>query len=266
MTKSPLVTVVTPSLNQAEFIEDCLTSVMNQEDPVEHIVVDGGSTDGTLDILERYEKKYSLQWISEPDDGQAHALNKGITRANGKWIGWQNADDYYLEGTFETLRKAIETCNSAEFIYGNMKVVDEKGQEIDRRYMTTSSKFSHKHWSLFARNSSAFFTKSLYEQIGGFKEDLYYTMDADFFWKVLQENPTKLYVSNFLSAFRKHEEAKTAGELDDDHKKERDKIYELNRIEGRLPKNLLSSAGKLIKFSHLVRNKQWDALRWNLKY
>ncbi len=94
----PKISIVTPSYNSAEFIEDCIQSVLKQNYPnFEHIIIDGGSTDGTVEILKKYPH---LKWISEPDEGQSDALNKGFKKAEGDIIGWLNSDDVYLPGTF----------------------------------------------------------------------------------------------------------------------------------------------------------------------
>jgi glycosyltransferase involved in cell wall biosynthesis len=94
----PLVSIVTPSYNQGRFIEATLLSVRNQDYPnIEHLVIDGGSSDNTVEILEKYEKVYNLKWISEPDKGQSDAVNKGFERARGLIIGWLNSDDIYID-------------------------------------------------------------------------------------------------------------------------------------------------------------------------
>ena len=94
----PLVSIVTPSYNQGKFIEDTILSVKNQSYPnIEHIVVDAGSTDGTLKILRKYEKEYNLKWVSEPDEGQSDAVNKGFEMAKGEIVDWINSDDVYFD-------------------------------------------------------------------------------------------------------------------------------------------------------------------------
>src|SRR3989338_5413748 len=107
MTPRPLVSIVTASYNQAQFIEETLRSVREQDYPnLEHIVIDGASTDGTVDVLRRYEGTYNMRWISEPDRGHADALCKGFRQATGDILAWLNSDDVYFPGAVTT---AVET-------------------------------------------------------------------------------------------------------------------------------------------------------------
>jgi len=103
---TPKITIVTPSFNQGNFIDENIQSVLTQNYPnFEHIIIDGGSIDGTVDILKKYSH---LKWVSEPDRGQASALNKGFRMATGDVIGWLNSDDSYLPGTFEVVARAFD--------------------------------------------------------------------------------------------------------------------------------------------------------------
>ena len=133
----PLVSIVTPSFNQGRFIEDTILSVKNQDYPnIEHIVVDGGSTDNTLEILRKYENEYNLRWISEPDKGQSDAINKGFEMAKGVIIGWLNSDDvYFYEEVISYIVNQFKTLQDVDVIYGDDVFIDEDGTILGVRRM-----------------------------------------------------------------------------------------------------------------------------------
>lgn len=123
----PFVSIITPSYNQGQFIEATLLSVKNQDYPnIEHLVIDGGSSDNTLGILKKYEKEYNLKWISEPDKGQADALNKGLERASGQIIGWLNSDDVYLDRqVIAYIVTKFKELNDIDVIYGDGVMINQ---------------------------------------------------------------------------------------------------------------------------------------------
>jgi len=122
MEPQPLVSIVTPSYNQGQFIEDTLLSVKNQAYPnLEHIVIDGGSQDSTVQTLKRYQGEYNMLWVSEADQGHAHAVNKGFDQAAGKIIGWVNSDDaYFLSSTVEKVVRHFQSHPEIDIIYGDI--------------------------------------------------------------------------------------------------------------------------------------------------
>jgi len=129
--QQPLVSIVTPSYNQGQFIEDTILSVKNQDySNIEHIIVDGGSTDNTLEILKEYENSYNLRWVSEPDNGQADAINKGFDMAKGEIIGWLNSDDTYFSS--HVLTKVVEKFRQTEakIVFGNDVLINQEQKEL----------------------------------------------------------------------------------------------------------------------------------------
>lgn len=256
------LSIITPSYNQVEFIEDCIWSVKDQAfDDVEHIVVDGGSTDGTVEILERYENDYDLKWVSEPDEGQSNAVNKGIRMAKGDWIGWQNSDDFYLEGAFETFNDTRQKYSNADVIYGDVVVVDADGQYLRQLYQTRPSKFVHRYWSLFARNQATFLASEVFEKIGYLDENLSYAMDEDLFWRVLKADLELENVQEPLGAFRVQAEGKTKQRQADAWSDERRVIYDRTALSRILPRRILGFFGKAMKGLHLALDRRWNAFR-----
>lgn len=126
-----LVSIITPSFNQAEYLEQTILSVLNQDHPrIEHIVIDGASTDGSVEIIKRYENKLAY-WVSEKDNGQADAINKGFARAKGDVIAWLNSDDFYLAGAVSAAVKIFNENPEVVLVYGNMLAVDERGKTFN---------------------------------------------------------------------------------------------------------------------------------------
>lgn len=261
----PNITVITPSYNQAEFLEENIQSVKEQDYPgVEHIVVDGGSTDGTLEILQKYENRYNLRWISESDRGQSHALNKGLELATGNWIGWQNSDDFYLPGAFEALVDTVQSHRDSKLVYGDLLIVDKSGKEIDRKYCIPPSRLVQRYWSIYTSNQCTFFHRSIFDHLGGFDEDYTYTMDNDLFWRIAQEDYNYAMIHKFIGAIRMHLETKTAGHPNVDIEKRREirKIYGTTWYENLISGYLLRNMAKILKGLYLLRCGRMDALKW----
>jgi glycosyltransferase involved in cell wall biosynthesis len=264
----PKLSIITCSYNQAEFIGETLQSVMHQSyENFEHIVVDGNSDDGTVEILEKYESKYNLRWISEPDRGQSHALNKGIEMATGDWIGFQMSDDYYLPDAFETIVNAIQRHPNAETIYGDVINVDADGNEINRTFNIPPSRFIQRYWSLYAHLQSMFFHADVFNRVGTFGEEFEYTMDGDLFWRLLDADIKQVHIPVFISSFRNHKDAKTPSTPPEEKQHEWDAIYgdyetPLSRY---LSRSHLETAAKVAKALLLLRIGRFKAFQYNLK-
>jgi len=172
------ISIITPSLNSSRYIEEAIVSVLQQGyDYTEHIIVDGGSTDGTIDILKKYPH---LKWVSEPDSGQPNAMNKGFGMSTGDIIGYLNADDYYLPGAFHAVLPWFEKGSS--FVVGKVNVLMDDGSS-----WINDARVSHtdmlKHWEpeAFCVNSSGYFYKrEVQEKAGGFNENNRFAMDLEF--------------------------------------------------------------------------------------
>jgi len=206
----PLISVVTPSLNQGAYIEENIKSVLNQNYPnFEHIIIDGGSIDVTIDILKKYSH---LIWVSEKDSGQSEAINKGFKRANGEIIGWLNSDDCYESGAFFTAVKELNKAHGKYVVSGNCSVVDEKGKRIGY----CRGRFSNhndliKYWDrdYTIPQPSVFFYKDILHEIGYLDETLNYAMDYEF-WLRISKRYKIYYIARPLATIRVHSRAKSS--------------------------------------------------------
>lgn len=209
------ISIITPSFNQAEFLERTIKSVSDQETTCsfEHIVVDGGSTDGTLDILNAYSER--IRWVSEKDKGQADAINKGIRLAKGEIIGWLNSDDLYLPGTFQKVAHYFDINPDEAWLYGQCNIIDEYDHEI-RKWITrhknrSGSKFSfHKLLTEnYISQPAVFFRKYILNHTGYLDTGLHYAMDYDL-WLRFSDLSAPIVVNDYLASFRMHGSSKSS--------------------------------------------------------
>ena len=207
---SPLVTIVTPSLDQASFLEETISSVRDQDYPcLEHIVIDGGSTDGSLEIIGRHPQ---LRWVSEPDRGQADAVNKGFAMARGKIFGWLNADDLYLPGAVAAAVEALR-ATGVGLVYGGWQQIDEGGAVLcDVPPRAWDHDILRAGQNTIAQ-PAAFFTREAFEAVGGLDPRYHYAMDYDLWLKIAARFEVRA-LEQTLAAFRYHGDSKTVSEAD----------------------------------------------------
>jgi glycosyltransferase involved in cell wall biosynthesis len=204
VTDLPTITVVTPSFNAAATIDETLRSVREQDYPhVEHVVVDGGSTDGTVDILDR---AVGVRYVSEPDRGLSDAMNKGIAMASGSIVGWLNADDVYLPGALRAVAEAFAGRPDAEWATGPCLIIDGAGHEI-RRGATAYKNFLLRRYSHslyltqnFISAPATFARREAYRR-HPFSEDYAMSMDYDVFLQLAQESDP-IVLDRSLACFR----------------------------------------------------------------
>ena len=202
----PLVSVVTPSFNQARYLEQTLRSVLEQEHPrIEYIVVDGASQDGSVDIIRNHEGKLAY-WVSEKDSGQAEAINKGLARANGEIVAWLNSDDYYLPGAVSSAVKAFELNPDAALVYGDMLAVDENGRTTN---LMKYGQFSLPDLLCFQiiGQPSVFFRRDALEKAGLLDTTFHFLLDHHLWIRIAQQGRI-MHVPQVWSAARYHAEAK----------------------------------------------------------
>lgn len=206
----PLVSIITPSLNQGKFIEETIKSVLSQDYPnIEYIVMDGGSTDNTVEILWKYSDK--IKWMSEPDEGQADAVNKGFKMAKGKILGWLNSDDTYNPGAISMAVEHFLEIPKLIMIYGDANFVDTEGNIIGR-YRTEPFNLQRLADVCFICQPTVFLRREVIEEIGMLDTNLHTCMDYDYWIRIGKiYNISKIsYLKGMVLAnSRKHDETKT---------------------------------------------------------
>ncbi|MDX2003535.1 MAG: glycosyltransferase family 2 protein [Chitinophagales bacterium] len=201
----PKISVITPSYNQGQYIEQTILSVVNQDYPnLEYIIIDGGSTDNTLEIIRRYEQKISY-WVSEKDEGQSDAINKGLMKATGEIVVWLNSDDYYEPGALNWVGDAFVKNPEAGVVIGNVNNMTPAG----------SKQLYQNHFELFdflkrvsIHQPGVFWKKELCEVYGYLDKSFYYLMDHEL-WVRIFFNTQIVHIEKALVNFRIHDQAKT---------------------------------------------------------
>lgn len=209
MSDFPKITVVTPSFNQAEFLERTIRSVLDQNYPnLEYIIIDGGSTDGSVDIIRRYEDRLAY-WISERDNGQTEAINKGLKRATGEWVGWQNSDDVYYPGAFNELAMLAKRNPAAGLIIGDMMLIDERDHPLRDLHYIKPSYQAMLAEGMILTNQSAFWRRDVHAAIGYLDETLHCSFDYEWFLR-LTEHVEGEHIGHIWGALRLHGATKTS--------------------------------------------------------
>lgn len=212
-----MISIVTPVYNGKRFIESCIQVVINQNcSEIEHIIVDGGSVDGTVEIIKQYAEKYPhIRWISEADRGQSDALNKGISLARGKIFTTLNVDDYYETNVLNRVLEIFHALPEPSLLVGNCNVWDETGQ---LKFVNKPKKLKLSDLLLgfkanqFPVNPSAYFYHtSLHEKIGHFKVEEQYAMDLDLLLRAVQAS-TVVYIDEIWGNFQMFEGTKTVND------------------------------------------------------
>jgi glycosyltransferase involved in cell wall biosynthesis len=207
--------VVTPSYNQGRFLEEALRSVAEQQYPaVEHLVVDGGSADQSVQILKEYSGRPGwkhLRWISEPDRGQSDALNKGFRMATGDIVGWLNSDDRYASGCFQKVAEVFAAKPEVELLYGDYNWMDEFGRIIKiRREIDFNSFVLFYNRICFIQSSAALFLRRGIFEAGHFLDERYhYAMDYEFYLRLATNGIRFEHIREVLGSFRWHASSKS---------------------------------------------------------
>jgi glycosyltransferase involved in cell wall biosynthesis len=204
----PKISIVTPSYNQAQFLERTILSVLNQNYPnLEYIIIDGGSTDGSVEIIKKYEK-YLSYWVSEKDRGQSHALNKGFEKANGKIFAYLNSDDLYLPNVLKIISKYFNQ-NEWDIIYGHSYVIDAS-DNINNLSVALPFRLKEYFFGVFPiPQQSSFWKPEVFYKTKGFNIENHTCMDGEFYVKAATLGFKFKPINYILSCFRIHKDSIT---------------------------------------------------------
>ncbi|MGI6494570.1 MAG: glycosyltransferase family 2 protein [Kiritimatiellia bacterium] len=262
MTAPPLFSIVVPSLNPGRFLPQALDSLLAQKaSDLEILVVDGGSRDGSAELLQRYAPQLAW-WCSEPDAGQSDALAKGFSHASGRYLSWLNADDILLPGMLDAARRAIRS-DAPEWIVANQAYIDSEGRVLRCIQGERWHDFLYRRAMPHAYGPSSFFTRELYRRAGGIDVSLAYAMDHDLWLAFLRAGARHRRLRRYGWAFRRHEASKTQG---GDEKRRAAEMEEFRRIGDKHGLRATASGVALQRLWRLLDGALlrggWDTLRF----
>jgi glycosyltransferase involved in cell wall biosynthesis len=203
-----LVSIVTPSYNHARYLEETIRSVVSQDYPhIEYLIVDGASTDGTVDLIRKYEDRLAW-WVSEKDRGQTDAINKGFARANGEILAWINSDDTYEPGAVSAAVKYLQDHPKVGMVYGDCNFINEAGEVIGKFHAAQTNYRLLRQGYVHIPQQTMFFRAELWREVGPLDPSFYFAMDYDLWTRIARRTEIE-YVRQTWANFRLHRSGKT---------------------------------------------------------
>lgn len=221
----PKISIVTPTFNQGAFIEQTIESVLTQDYPnLEYIIIDGGSSDNTIEIIKRYENRLKY-WVSEKDRGQAHAINKGLAHCTGEIFNWLNSDDYLADGVLFEIAELFQNEN-ADLVAGNIEYFGDDSENVigENKNLSADGLMSWKKAVRF-NQPGVWMRRNLLKASGGIREDYHYCFDRELLVRYLYRFPKVVYTPSVFVNFRLHPESKTVS-FHDRFAKEGDRLID----------------------------------------
>lgn len=212
--KLPRITIVTPSFNQADYLPETIESILNQGYPnLEYMIIDGGSTDGSVDIIKKYERHLAY-WVSEKDSGQSEAINKGLCQATGDLFNWINSDDVLFPGALRRIAETFMEHPEADLVVGSNARCDAGGRIIRVSVPPTRLAMSPRNWATYIGQQSAFVRMQTLRRVGGVRKDLHYIMDTELYHRVFLSGGCYVRADGLVGVIREHADAKGLAQAD----------------------------------------------------
>lgn len=206
----PKITIVTPSYNQGQYLEETIRSVLLQNYPnLEYMIIDGGSTDNSVDIIKKYEP-WLTYWVSEKDNGQSEAINKGFQRATGDIIAWINSDDRYVEGAFSIIETFLSSHPEVDMVYGDAEIIDTDGNFLSHRKEIAFDR-TMGLWigfGILIPQPTVFWRRNIFQSVGYLNEKLHYALDNEYWIRVSEHHQIE-HIPHLLAQARYHPSSKT---------------------------------------------------------
>jgi len=205
----PLVSIITPSFNQAHFLEATIQSVLEQDYPnIEYIIIDGGSTDNSVEVIKKYEGRLAV-WVSEPDKGQTDAINKGFARAKGEILAWINSDDTYQPGAVSEAVKFLGENPEAAMVYADCNYIDEQGRVIGKFASRQTDYARLRRGYAHIPQQTMFFRAKYWKELGPLDPSFYFAMDYELWVRLARHAPLMYLPGHTWANFRMHTSSKT---------------------------------------------------------
>ncbi|MDH5716426.1 MAG: glycosyltransferase [Spirochaetia bacterium] len=252
----PKITVVTPSFNQGDFLRETIESVLNQNYPnLEYFIIDGGSTDNSVEIIKQYEDKIDW-WVSEKDKGQSDAIRKGFERATGQLLAWLNSDDVYFPNALIKIGEAYMKNSNAAIFAGGLAVGEIKDGPIKKCSLPSKvPKFFYKYGMIGTGQQASFFNTDVYKKTKGIDINLFIRMDMDIMYRMLKENPEICVIKEMVGFFRWHEKTKSTKSAEIFYKEWNNFYKEINVSTRKIKFTILLL--KIYKIFNMIYFKSW---------